>query len=250
MACFHSLKIIVFGKLSSCEICTNLKNVECRNGIANKHKNATLPLTRIFTFVTFHSGTFTPGQKKWAKPQMTNFGFSPFFFFLPRSVLLQCCYKVWRHVGLLAYSALHSEFLSLGHPTYWRVSSFHYDLCHTLHHHHGLCHQHSPPLLIHASWHGTLGPPCLPAQSSEAALHAQACGSLCHDRRESSSWRNSRTKLWEGLKTRQQPSAQLNSTQPSSSTGLYSIYHSACGKGEWSQRGKKNGSQWVSPSGE
>lgn len=41
MAYFHPLKIILCGKLSSWETCTNLKNVECRNGVANKQKNVT-----------------------------------------------------------------------------------------------------------------------------------------------------------------------------------------------------------------
>lgn len=193
---------------------SNLKHVE--------YKMITPSLTLTFNRVSLHSGTY------WYND------------------VTKCdAMLIFSHV---VHNTL--NFLCLGHPTYWRVSGLHHDLCHTLHHHHGLCHQHSPPLLVHASRHGTLGPPCLPAQSSEAALHAQPCRPLCNNRRESPSWRNSSAKLWGGLKTRQQPSAKLCSTQTSSSTGLYSIHHAPCGKGEWSQRGKKNGSQWVCPSGE
>ncbi len=61
------------------------------------------------------------------------------------------------------------------HPAHWRVPPLHHDLRHSLHHHHCVCAQRTPPLVSHAQ-HATLGPPAVSTPGAPLPVHeTSAC---------------------------------------------------------------------------
>lgn len=118
----------------------------------------------------------------------------------------------------------------------WRVPGLHYDLCHTLYHHHCVCHQHPSPLFFYTPWHGTLGEENLPTQAAEAAVYAQPRWSLRHSW-VSPSQKGSGTGFDEGASTWVDPTS-VHKTQPRGSSGFYPLHNHACGQRKWGQRGE------------